>query len=78
MKPRPLDRSLSGAAKEAMKEWKAKTGIRAILKKTANQKRELKNYQRSVRTRERAELRKISHGAASPVRIIDPRGNEND
>lgn len=61
---------LSGAAKEAMKEWKAKTGIKAIVPKTDQQKREAKKYRQRLRTHERAELRKISHGPASPVRII--------
>lgn len=63
---------LSGAAKEAMKEWKAKTGIKAIVPKTDQQKWEMKKYRQRVRTRDRAEMRKISHGAASPVRILKP------
>jgi hypothetical protein len=63
---------LSRAAKEAMREWKKKTGVKTIVPKTKNQRLEMKNRNRSARTRESYEMRKISHGAASRVRTIKP------
>jgi hypothetical protein len=73
MRDNGATRQLSRAAKEAMKEWKAETGIKAILPKTENQKMEKIKYNRSIRARERHELRKVSIGAASEVRIINPK-----
>ncbi len=61
---------LSHAAKEAMKEWKKKTGIKAIVPKTDNQKREQSRYLRRVRQRNYEEMKTISHGPASDVRHI--------
>lgn len=65
---------LSRAAKEAMKNWKRENGIKAIVPKTANQKAEMRRYNRAVRTSDSHEMRKISHGAASEVRTIKPEG----
>lgn len=62
---------LSRAAKEAMKNWKQENGIKAILPKTANQKAELRQYNKIARATERHETRKISHGAASKGRVIE-------
>jgi len=63
---------LSRAAKEEMAKWKREKGIKAILPKTANQKAEMRRYNRTARTLDRHEMRKISHGAASEVRVIKP------
>jgi hypothetical protein len=76
MRDNVATRQLSRAAKEAMQEWKAKTGIKAILPKTENQKVEIMKYKKSMRARERHELRKVSIGAASEVRIINPQESE--
>ena len=65
-------KQLVKTAREAMKEWKAKAGIKAVLPKTRNQKMEKIKYSKSVRARERHELRKVSLGAASSVRIVKP------
>lgn len=62
---------LSRAAKEEMKKWKLENGIKAILPKTANQKAELRRYNKIARAAERHEMRKISHGAASKGRIVE-------
>jgi hypothetical protein len=64
---------LSRAAKDAMKVWKQKNGIRAIVPKSDNQKIEAKMAARAARSRERIELKKIKLGAASEVRhlVID-------
>lgn len=59
------------AAKQALLEWKKKNGITAILKKTSNQKAEVRKYNQHRRSRDAAQ--KISHGPASEVRIIDPK-----
>jgi hypothetical protein len=66
---------MSTAAHEAMKEWKAKTGIKAVVPKTRNQKMEMQKYNKRVRAEERHELRKVSIGAASGVRMIKPEEN---
>ena len=55
-----------------MKEWKKKTGIKAIVPKTKTQWLEMKNRSRAARTRDNHEMRKTSHGRASGVRIIKP------
>jgi hypothetical protein len=60
------------AAKQALLEWKEKNGIKAILKKTENQKAEVRRLSKINKKRDAHEARKISHGAASEVRVIDP------
>ncbi len=63
---------MSQAAKGEMAKWKEENGIKAILPRTQNQKREQRHYNRTVRCLERCEMRKISHGPASEVRHIKP------
>lgn len=63
---------LSRSAKEAMKEWKRQTGIKAIVPKTKNQKAELRHMGKRARIRDYHESKKISLGAASAVRLIKP------
>ncbi len=61
---------MSRAAKEAMKEWKQQTGIKAIVPKTINQKIDQKRRNAYARKKDREDRRKMSLGAASEVRII--------
>lgn len=63
---------ISRAAKEAMLEWKDKTGIKAIISKTKNQKLEMKIYNKHHKKMDAHEARKMSHGRASAVRHIKP------
>ena len=63
---------LKQRAAEALAEWKSKTGIKAILRKTPNQLAEQKRSRVRAQRRDREERRKMSHGAASEVRRIDP------
>lgn len=63
---------LSRAAKEAMKEWKEAAGIKAIVPKSKNQKLGQRLYLRRARITESREARKMSRGAASEVRHIEP------
>jgi hypothetical protein len=65
---------LSRAAKEEMKKWKEKSGIRAIVPKTQNQKLGAKRLRLLARKMDRHERRKISLGPASEVRIIKSSG----
>lgn len=59
-------------ATEALAEWKEKTGVKAVLPKTPNQLAEQKRARVRAQIRDREERRKMSHGAASEVRRIDP------
>lgn len=63
---------LSRAAKESMTEWKAQHGIKAIVPKTQNQLVEMKRTRSRAKVRDRDEMRKMSHGAASEVRYLKP------
>ena len=58
------------AAKQAMLDWKKKTGIKAILKKTANQREETRRCRKLRRARDMRNARMMSLGAASEVRIV--------
>jgi hypothetical protein len=60
-------------AKLAMLEWKEKTGIKAIVRKTDNQKLEKKLYDQRMRSAAAHENISASLGPASEVRKIDPR-----
>lgn len=61
---------MSRAAKDAMKEWKQQTGIKAIVPRTINQKIDQKRRNAYARKKDRDERRTMSLGAASEVRII--------
>ena len=58
------------AARQAMTDWKKQIGIKAILRKTANQREETRRCNKLTRARNMHEARKVSLGAASEVRII--------
>jgi hypothetical protein len=58
-------------AKLAMLEWKQKTGIKAIVKKTDNQKLEKRLYDHRMRRAAAHENSSVSLGPASEVRAID-------
>jgi hypothetical protein len=61
---------LSSAAKDAMSKWKEEQGIKAIIRKTQNQKVGLAISRTRIRKLDAYETRKASFGPASEVRII--------
>lgn len=72
-KPRTYEgKSLIAAAREAMTRFKAETGIKAIVPHSKNQRMGEKKRERSKRIEENHQMRKMSRGAASEVRIIKP------
>lgn len=72
-----MENDLARRAREAMLQFKKERGLKAILPKTKNQKLELARYHRSKRIQDAHEARKISHGAASDIRILKPEDIED-